>query len=740
MRKIAIRRPACLLSFIFTITVWLILNISGGVDVKEYMVDGENVALSGYISDKSNKNDRNILYIRKCNSRSGYGIVVYLSEQDMDVFKIGQKVTVSGKYLNYELPENQGQFNMRQYYRIKGYEGCIRKATVISDKGSYSHVKNALFNIKKRTGNIYDCVMPPEYSGTMKALVLGDKDNLSSDVKELYQDAGIAHVLALSGLHVATVGMTLLNSLIKTGIGIAPSSIISSVIMVLYGIMTGLSVSTIRALIMFLLGVLAKTAGRTYDLLSAVSVSSMLILVENPYYVYDSGFLLSVLAVLGIAVIYPIISPYFKYKLWKSMCVSMSATIGTLPVTMCSFYKISRYGIITNLLVVPLAGVILFIGITSGFIGNLLWIMNHKKMNIVNIILLKVAEYLLRLYGVLAGTTVKLKGNTWVTGTAESWQLFVYIMLICAAVYVAYLVDKNKTDSKPVNRLRKFIPGLLIAFAIIILSVRSKSQLEIHSISVGQGSCNLITGKNLPVMMVDGGSTDIKDVYKYRIEPVLLYNGINNIDYLFVTHADTDHISGIVELLSDNVETVHVTNLILGRKNDELIALAKAKGINTVIMSKGDHITSEMLDIECLNPVSLWDIKSNKQNTEEDINEDSLVICITHKRNGYKAMFTGDIGVDTEKRILNYVNQVDYLTVPHHGSRYSSSKEFLIKANPRVCTISAGKNNSYGHPHNETLERLQQFTSNARVFRTDESGQITVRVNENRANIERFVH
>lgn len=754
----SIKRPMCVICLAFVFFMYVFLTILGGVDEKEYEHDFSKVQLEGKVFDKVYKNEKYSLHI-SCNYKDGKKAkyIVYLDEQNAYDFRLGQKVKIEGKYVNFSLPENDGQFDSRKYYRIRGYRAFVISAKVIAKAERYSKIREKLFLVKERTKKIYKCNMGESEAGTLSAMVLGDKTDLDTDVKELYQAAGISHVLSLSGLHIAAVGICIFSMLGFLGISVVPASLISTVIMILYGIMTGLSTSTLRALIMFFLAILARSIGRTYDLLSGMCLASILIIFENPYYVYDSGFLLSVLSVAGISLIYPIlieITDFFKEekgavyeKTRQSICISLSTNLATLPIVANTFYKISRYSILINIIIVPLMSVILGIGIIVMIIGNTF--VNIKCMQWLVILLLNIDEKIIDIYSFLCENTTRLLGNYWVIGECEWWQNVVYITIIVAGIclFDIYRI-RTRNNDKLRERYRKKIAlseTILALFAVLILTIRNYPEMSINVLSVGQGACNVIFGKNTPTIMIDGGSTDVKDVYSYRIEPFLLSKGIDKIDYLFISHADEDHISGIKEMLNDQMICIHVSKIFIN-DSDELCKLVIKdekdvfnennnfnennkilNGINIYEINKGDKIKKGYMQIEC--------ISAEKTDTE---NDNSVVLKMTYFPSNFEALFTGDISAEIEKKIIDKsIKNLDFMTAAHHGSKYSSCDEFISCVSPKITTISSGKNNSYGHPHKETLDRLDKFAPNSKVVRTDESGQITVCV-ENGIKIKRF--
>ena len=741
MRKLTIRRPMCVICLLFISFMYMVLLLCGGVDVKEYKGDNKSVEITGKVTDKMFKNNAYCLHIKcKGKNKNSNKYIIYLKNQNAFDFKIGQTVKLKGRYKNFSRPENDGQFDSRKYYRIRGYEASIKGATVTHSGKRYAYIKEWLFSVKENTKRVYFAYMDESEAGTLSAMVLGDKTGLDADVKDLYQAAGISHVLSLSGLHIAAVGMCLFTILRYSGLGLFGASMISSAVMTMYGLMTGFSTSTIRALIMFILAVIAKAIGRTYDLMSGMCLASILIIVENPYYIFDSGFLLSVLSVSGISLIYPIlldITDFFKKekcaiyeKTRKSICISLSTNLATLPVVFNTFFKISRYSIFINIIVVPLMSIILGIGIIVLIIANT--VIKLKPFRVITRGLLFAAQKIIMLYSFLCGNVSRLAGNYWIVGKGESWQNVVYIILMSVVVlgYWTYVnqVRANDKNKDALRKKMKIRETALIVISVFVLAFRIKPELSVNALSVGQGACNVIYGRDIPTIMVDGGSSDVKDVYKYRIRPFLLSNGISEIDYLFVTHPDMDHISGVKELLSDELKEVNVKH--------QFVSVEDADSDNPEfvhIISKGDRIENGSITIECLSPenkgVSVPTGEGNKR--EESLNDMSLVLKVMYEndKNHFTMLYTGDISSSVEQslvgetQIIDKLKNIDYLSVPHHGSKHSSSEQFINTVNPKVSVISAGKNNSYGHPHKETLERLELVATS--IYRTDELGQIT---------------
>ncbi|HOO28089.1 MAG TPA: ComEC/Rec2 family competence protein, partial [Lachnospiraceae bacterium] len=562
--------------------------------------------------------------------------------------------------------------------------------------------------------------------------------------------------------HIAIMGLYFMKLLKKTGVPLYLSSLITITLMTCYGMMTGLSTSTFRALLMFLLGVFSICIKRTYDLLSAAAVSAMLILAENPYYLYDTAFQLSFGAIIGIGVFSPVVEMLLglhkldkkiaaansgsmvKRKMGrgyytvirgmvKGIIASLSIQLATLPVIMQNFYQVPIYGTFINLIVVPLMSLLILTGIAAGAAGTI-----GLPDSIVGGIL-KISYVILRLYERLAKTGTGLGGNLWITGKPALWQIVLYVLLLLL-IWILYSFRKKRNSGYPAA----FAVCAVIAAAICILSVRKKEDFELRAISVGQGDCCFIKGKNTPVIIIDGGSSDEKQAGRYRILPCLKANAVHTVDYVFLSHLDSDHVNGIFEIMEDESSGIEIKRVIIPKTEayflsgeqeksenyDRLVELAKLRNIPVYLFEAGDTISEGDIRIICLSPAvsdsTLW-----KNRT---LNENSLVLQITYLPAGFQALFAGDISEDIEKELSDSLTHVHYLKAAHHGSKTATSEWFLEAVDPALTVLSAGRNNSYGHPHAETLERLK----NRAFYITYDSGQVTVKIRQGKVTVSTF--
>lgn len=704
-------------------------------------------------------------------------MIIKLSGDDSQAghAKIGSKIEAVGVFTPFEKQRCEGTFDIRAYYLIRGYEGSLERARLTGVSKGYDRIREALRHVREYFFSILSGSMSEEDAGLVAAMTLGDKTRLDPDIKETYQNAGISHVLALSGLHIASVGLAILKVLRKAGIPSCPASISAFVIIAAYSVMTGLSVSTIRAMLMFGLFIGAKLLGRTYDLLSAAALSAILVLISEPYYIYDSGFLLSFGAVLGIACVYPVLVSIPKTagikkepgRIYKSLCISVSVMTVTMPVMGNSFMQFSFGSVILNLIVIPLMGVVLFTAFSGMIIGSL---------GIDPGIILKITHYILSIFGILSKTSEKIDGNIRIIGKPETWQIITYALLMAIAVLSEIFINNNKYNNRYKNNYAKIINPtgrhnfnnstsytsersnkitytiecdrdrrikgrtsvivhgitmVIIIAAILILIVHPRYDLEIRNVDVGQGDCALIWGSKIPCVMIDGGSSDIKEAAKYRILPVLKANRVSTVEYCFLTHMDSDHVNAVIQMLEDGACPVKIGNIVVSQNvitspdpEDNYIRLqsaAKHRGVRILSIASGQKLELSSLIICCINP----DPCGGKTG---DTNDDSLVLIVKYhdgdERRDFSAVFTGDISTKVEERIRSKLCDVDYLKVSHHGSRTSTGEDFLSQTSPSLAVVSVGIDNSYGHPTPETLARLRR--SGARILRTDICGEVIV--------------
>lgn len=678
-------------------------------DNKTYFV--EEVVVNEYEIPSSNKNISNQVFSNQ--------------------YRVGNTILVSGTIIKFRTGTNPGEFNEYLYYKSQNisYKVSAKDITVID--GNYSFFRNALSVAKEKLADTYGKILPEKEAGIVMAMVLGEKYMLDEEVKTLYQKNGISHILAISGLHVSMAGAAIYFLFKKLGLGIHASTIISMAFVYCYGILTNFSVSTNRAVVMYFILLLAGLVGRTFDILSALSLSAFIILLQNPYELFQAGFLLSFGAVLGIAVLLPCLNSMHGTKngLVKGLYTSISAQVLTLPAVLYYFFQVPLYGVLVNLLVVPLTSLLMLAAAAAGMVGVI--------SSSLGIFLAGGANYILKIYEAVCKVGSKLPGNTITVGRSG----FVRILLYYGMVTLFIICSR---------RIRKLRVLLILAAAVAVLTVQMPDKkLHITMLDVGQGDAIFIRNGSGGTYLVDGGSQDVNRAGSCRITPYLLSIGVDTLDYAIVTHTDKDHVSGLMELIEEG--RVTVKHLILPETNTrnrtyaKLEEMARGKKIKLVYMASGDRITDGNLIMHVLHPPIGYQPSSG--------NDYSMVLSISY--GDFDMLLTGDIEAKGEGMLVEFFKereminsrisnpaafvQTDYdvLKVSHHGSRNSTSEVLLSIIKPEYALISCGRGNSYGHPHAELIERLVK--SGSEVYITYETGAVSLITDGLRLRIRRHL-
>lgn len=713
--------------------------------------------ITGKVTMETDRPQGKVLYLTGCmvsfkNNRQCQAGNIILYTSDSRTFLPGNRIEAAGTVIKLSKPSNPGQFNEYIYYKSENIDYKAYADSIIITDTQASEFRVLLQKVRDSLLITYKRLLQDKEAGTLTAIVLGDRYILSEDIKALYQESGISHILAISGLHVTLIGISIYKLLKKVKAGLIPAAIISASIMVLYGIMTGLSVSTHRAIVMFIVMMLAHLLGRTYDLLSALSLTALIILLQNPLQIFQAGFLFSFGAVYGIAVLYPVIKKLlgFRHALWDMVAVSFTVQAVTLPVLLACFYQFPLYGLIINLIVIPLMSALMLSALSAGIIGLL-----SLRLGI---FLIGGANYILKLYEAICMLNAKLPKSLITTGKPAAGRIILYYILIILFIWGASKYKKKRMALIP-----------LAAIVLLLLPVH-KTGLKVTIPDMGQGEAIIINTDKGSTFLIDGGSSDNKKAGTYLLEPYLLSTGIDCVDYAIITHPDEDHISGLMELLSGHKITIH--NLVLpdvfsgagltaatsdkmGREDyEELEKLAYTLGTKILYIDEGDTITEGKLMLTCLFPAKgLYYNSANAYSTVLSLSYGEFDMLLTGdltsmgeeyilrkyfatEQIGYDSTDTNIHAVDSLSGIREMSDGYDILKVAHHGSKYSTSEEFLKIVKPKLSVISCGKNNRYGHPNRELLERLDDIGSSVAI--TYESGAITIRTDGKRMMVTKM--
>ena len=591
--------------------------------------------------------------------------------------------------------------------------------------------------------------MPEEDGTALSAMILGEKAEMDKDLKELYQANGIGHVLAISGLHLSFIGVGLYQLLRRATGSYKMGGAAGISFLLLYVLLIGFTVSAVRALVMFLFRVGADMAGRHYDAPTALSVAASIVLLWRPLSLYDGGFWLSFGAALAILAVVPAIqqSAYPKggrEHVWNMALQGLTASVGInlsiLPILLYYFFEFPLYSFLLNLFVIPLMSVLLLLGLAGSLF--VLWLPPVSGL------LFLICRGIFWVYEMSCKITLCLPGARLVIGRPGIWQIAVYYGILLLVVGLLRYGKAQKLIQS-VRWIRR-LAVLLWAAGIIMLTARfgETEKLTAVILDVGQGDGIFMRGPKGGTYLIDGGSSDVKKVGQYRLESFLKSQGAGRLDYVLVSHGDSDHMNGVEELIERQDIGVEIGTLVLSVKEawdealEELAGKARNHGIRVVVIEPGQSIREGGMVITCIQPGNLGIKSEGAESRQENAvpetgstglesgNAASMVLAVQYGE--FDMLLTGDVEGEGELQLTKQLEESymdctwEVLKVAHHGSKNSSTEEFLRQVQPAYAFISAGQGNRYGHPHQETVKRLADVGS--RIYSTQENGAITVEV------------
>ena len=737
-----------------------------------------------------------------------YKIIINLGEDAVrdNTMKPGCAISASGKLTPFDSQRVPGGFDKRKYYLARGVLYELKKAKInmpgagigdtegeeehkeeadgdreisvapgLISRGYYGLV-NALEDLRDSLGRRLSGFASPVTAGILKGILLGDRSDIPDDINKLYRSGGIAHILAISSLHITMISGAIAFLLRLAMVPFLPAWLLTLVLTFLYALMTGFGFATKRAFIMLVISISGKLLGRRYDLLTGLSLAIFIMLIINPYSVYDSSLLMSVAAMFGVALgrhMTNKLDRYVKarripvklkvrnrliYAFVKTVVFSVGLNLILNPVIAYVYMELPLYSLVINLLVIPL----MTLAVAFGFLALLISPISLAVAGIA----VKPAGFILMLYDLLTGAFSKLPFAVIRVGGVAVFELAVYYLVVLIVVrltgkkglrFLAGLkpVKKRieKTGSKAfLYKIAAIISSIVIlGGALIIFVPRLRTSERIVILDVGQGDGIFISTEDGINIMIDGGSSSQGGIGSYVIEPALKYYRVKKIDYWFVTHTDKDHISGLLEVLEDDADigieigtVVFSAYVVKDEEYDRIVGDCERKGIEVLSMDCFDYIVTDDMRIICIHPDVSFAVtgegsgegvatgKGNDKNlavtgeSAGDKNEMSLALLYESSRT--RALFTGDMGTEAIEHMINLASEkgidlskLDLLKLPHHGSQGSLSENMYSLLKPGgTAVISCGRNNRYGHPHAKVLEVLKE--KGVRCRRTDEQG------------------
>ncbi len=635
-------------------------------------------------------------------SKSGESESDDSTETESGIEYIGKRCRFEGKLGIPKGAMNYGGFDYSLYLKSIGikYVFNAKKLEILDESSVPPLIKIKTFLLEQRT--IFANCFDGESRALIKGMIFGDKSEISEETMLDFNENGTGHILAVSGLHVGFV-FSLLRFLTKKRRTL-PMSLLIIILIIMYGEMTLWSPSTIRAVLVMSINLLSVHLQRKADLLSSISAAAMALALINPYAIFGSGFQLSFVAMLGIA----FLTKPLTFFMNDYLAMLIAVQLATSPLLAFHYNRFNPLTLLINIpivtlasLLVPLCIIALAIICISPVIPDTLIALIDEGLEALTCI-----NDFLNLDGEMS--FVKYGGNA---GLLISFYLIIFVL---ASEWMRVRILR-----KDYMEIRK--AGALLAVASVALVISFVNPFlndEIVFVNVGQGDCTHIRNKSVD-MVIDGGeNSDYLSEY-------LIKNGVEELDAAFVTHLHADHYQGIEDLNKEyNIGTIWVEGKInydrlpsnaKGFASDEIFHINKSR------TESSGNSSAESNSKSCL----LYPIWPRGEALREfdlynEDNENNTVYMLEY--DGVRIMITGDLTAEEEKKMLLYYKgtnalDCDVLKIAHHGSKSSSSEEFLEACSPEIAIIQLGANNIYGHPHSEVLERLDAL--GIRVYRTD---------------------
>jgi competence protein ComEC len=631
----------------------------------------------------------------------------------------GNIASVKGLFMKGNNRRNPGEFDYNQYLREKGISGIlyvynVKDINILSKHNA--KIQSAIFNVRKSIDNEITKLHQPQAAGFIRGQLLADRSNIDYNAVVEFINSGVVHILAVSGLNVGFI--VLIIMIILGRFNVYFRSILMILCIIVFLVLTDSQASIVRAVVMSILVITGFLTNRSTNIFNSLAVSALIILLAAPSQLFDPGFQLSYSAVLSIAVIYPAFqrtinnsglkNKWVKYLL-LFIGISLCAQLGTLPFTLYYFGKLSLVSLFTNLIVIPLSGVIVGIGIFTLFL-NLFTPLLASYYAAGNDFLNSVMFYIIKMAGSSEHSFL------WIRNFSVLDGIIFYLFL--AVFLYALIYFKSKVAMLIVCIL--VFANVLIFCSLDDKNLLPDNYLHVLMVDVGQGDAFLIKFPNGKTALIDAGETTLNfDNGERIILPLLNQLGIDKIDYGFISHVDLDHYGGFISLINENK---------IGRIYKPYSDTSFSKDIKLEKFLRTNNIPVNYYEkgIIKLPAGRIYILNDYGKNVKLTTNNGSGLLKILYGRSSF--LFTGDLERRGE---IHYINNYrdflksDVLKVSHHGSQTATSEEFISRVIPKISLISDGIKNKFGHPSGIVLQRLSQAGSS--ISRTDKSGAVLLR-------------
>ncbi|MFQ6610337.1 MAG: DNA internalization-related competence protein ComEC/Rec2 [Fidelibacterota bacterium] len=628
----------------------------------------------------------------------------------------GDSLVLSGILIRPDPPRNPGQFDYGNYLRHKGISFILTKGEILRKRDGQWSISRQFYIYHKSIKKIIQKYLDEPFTNVMTGLILGNRSGIEQEMKKRFQEIGVIHILAVSGLHVGYIFMIL--TFVAKGLSIKGKYqfIFITLGLLFYSGLTGFTTSVVRASLMAILYSWGKIREKNISTWNIISASAMIILAIHPGQLFTPGFQLSFGAIWGILFVYPRLQQVDShFPCWKSVrankvvraitnlfYVTIGAQIGTFIPVAVIFKFLPIWGLLSNLFIVFLAGVAVISGILmiiSFFISNgLATIFGHSAWIFLWLLNL-ISEWIY----LIPFRKIPLGGL----------QIFEVILIFIILIHSVWAVGKR-------NYKRIIVLLLGISNLFVWKGVLVENNVKITFLDVGQGDACVIQDRDNTILIDTGYGGFSRDMGQSVILPYLASEGITDIDLLIISHPHSDHIGGAPSIISsipikviwDTYTDYH------SQLYSRVLELCREKQIVSHHAHPGDIYQIGELNFSYLYPPEKIGYAFN------NVNNSSIVIKVDHQDNS--VLFVGDIEEDGEDwltKIPKFIES-DVIKIGHHGSKTSSTIQFCNSVSAKYGVISVGKKNKFNHPYDGIIRRWESMGTN--LFRTDQTGAVTL--------------
>ena len=664
--------------------------------------------------------------------------------------QVGDCVQLVGTISEFHDYGNPGRMNTVMSNKAKGICGraMISKHSLSIEPRQEQSLARLAENIRQQYGKYMEETMPAQDAAAIFAMLFGGYEGIRPELLEAFTVTGIVHILSVSGSHITLMAGTanIVGNLLHLPSG--ATAVLATGVIVLYSLLAGAIPPVIRSALMGILTLLALTLGRERDAQHILGLTALGLLLYSPLWLFDISFQLSFGATAGLLYLAPPLRERLRQRLpvfvADSLAVTIGAQLSVLPIIAWYFNVLSLSSLLANLLIAPIVEWIIVAGLLAGLAASLVPLLG-KLIFLLSSVVLGVVYELSRWVAALPGSQIYMPTFSW-------WGVILYYMGLCWLAMVEenrdrllvgfggrYLLDKGQKLGYTKGWLSVC---LLVTMAVLFGCWQlwgNNKEMQVHFIDVGQGDSALVITPHGRAFMVDtGGVREGSYDIGSRVDvPYLLHYGVKQLDYIFLTHAHDDHAGGVRGILPK----IPVGAIGIGHEGAgdylQVFGTGEAGKIKKLLvpLQEGSNIELDGVRIEILYSPESRQVQASQLKATG--NEFSNLIRVSYGEASF--LFTGDLVAEQEKQVLaNGINVAStVLKVGHHGSRTSSSQEFLTAVHPGWAVISCGYNNSFGHPHKEILNRLANCTE-AEVLRTDKQGAVVFRTDGKRIKVKSF--